>query len=233
MEAINNNQNEEINENKIETKLKKESNNLKEKEINLIYTCKFEGTKKIFGELFVENNKDNIELIINGEKTKLVNKYKLKKGENHITLIIKNKIDNLSNMFFKCKALKNIDELKYLNTEDCKDFSRMFNWCSSLSDINALEHWNVSNGTNFFGMFGGCSSLSNIKPLENWNVSNGNNFSYMFSECSLLSDVKPIEKWNVSKGNNFICMFWECSSLSNIKTLESWKLSKEQFKSLK
>ena len=193
----------------------------------------YEGTKKIFGESFVENNKDNIDLIINGEKTKLINKYKLKKGENNITLIIKNKIDNFSNMFYKCKSLINIDELKYLNTDDCKDFSRMFNWCSSLSDITALEKWNVSNGTNFFGMFGGCSSLSNIKPLENWNVSNGNNFSYMFSECSLLSDVKPLEKWNVSNGNNFGCMFWECSSLPSIKALESWKLSKEQFKSLK
>ena len=119
MKKINDKQNEKINENKennLENKsseLKEESNNLKEKEIKLIYKCKFEGTKKIFGDSFVENNKDNIELIINGEKTELINKYKLRKGENNIILIIKNKIDNLSNMFYKCKSLKNIDGLKY------------------------------------------------------------------------------------------------------------------------
>ena len=33
----------------------------------------------IFGEKFVENNKNNIELNINGNKSDLENKYKLKK----------------------------------------------------------------------------------------------------------------------------------------------------------
>ena len=48
-------------------------------------------------------------------------------------------------MFYKCKTLYNIEELKYLNTEYCTDFSEMFNECSLLSDIKSLENWNVSN----------------------------------------------------------------------------------------
>ena len=107
------------------------------------------------------NNKNNLDLIINGEKTKLVSKYKLKKGENNIKLIIKNKIINLSNMFKECKIIKNIDELKYL-TSNCNNFSSMFNECSLLSDIKSLEKWNVSKGSNFSYMFSGCSMFINI-----------------------------------------------------------------------
>ena len=128
-------------------------------EINLIYVTEKEGNYNIFGEKFVENNKDNIELDINGEKSKLINKYKLRKGENNIKMKIKNKITDLKYMFYECKNLKNIDELKYLNTKYCNNFEYMFYGCSSLSDIKALEKWNVSNGNNFSYMFYGCSKL--------------------------------------------------------------------------
>ena len=73
---------------------------------------------------------------------------------------IKNKIKDLENMFYECKNLKNIDELKYLNTKYCNNFEGMFCGCSSLRDIKGLEQWNVSNGKNFRGMFYGCPSLS-------------------------------------------------------------------------
>jgi len=85
-----------------------------EDEINnffeLIYKTDNEDIEEIFGEKFVENNKNNIELIINGNTNDLINKYKLKKGENNIKIIIKNKITNLENMFYNCKSLKNIEE---------------------------------------------------------------------------------------------------------------------------
>ena len=49
------------------------------------------GYQQIFGKLFVKGNKENIELIINGEKIDLIDVYELKEGENNITLIIKKK----------------------------------------------------------------------------------------------------------------------------------------------
>ena len=42
-------------------------------------------------------------------------------------------------MFCRCKKLKNIDELKYLNIKYCNKFLRMFYGCSSISDIKGLE----------------------------------------------------------------------------------------------
>ena len=61
--------------------------------INLIYK-KLEGDvskrdNNIFGNKFVENNKNNIELKINGIKSELVETYQLNNGENNIEIIIK------------------------------------------------------------------------------------------------------------------------------------------------
>ena len=166
-------------------------------EINIIYKTDEEGEENIFGFKFVKNNYNNIELIINGNKSELISKYKLRKGENNIKIIIKNKITNLESMFYECKSLKNIKELEYLNTKDINNFSNMFSKCSLLSDIKGIENWNVSNGNNFSWMFFDCSSLSDINGLENWNVSNGNDFSNMFFKCSSLSDIKRLEKYNI------------------------------------
>ena len=194
-------------------------------EINIIYKTDVEDYKNIFGDKFVENNKNNIELIINGTKNEFICKYKLRKGENNIKIIIKNKITNLECMFYECKSLKNIKELEYLDTNYVNNFSYMFYGCSSLSDIKGLQNWNVSNGYNFSHLFYGCSSLSDIKGLQNWDISNAKIFQSMFYGCSSLSDIKVLENWNVSNGNNFSYMFWGCSSLSDIKALKNWNVS--------
>ena len=118
-------------------------------EINIIYKTDEESEENIFGDKFVKNNKENIKLIINGNKNELISKYKLKKIVNNIKIIIKNKIKNLEYMFYKCKLLKNIKESKYLDTKDINNFSYMFSECSALIDIKGLKNWNVSNGTDF------------------------------------------------------------------------------------
>ena len=193
--------------------------------INIKYFVESKGICNIFGEKFVERNKNNIELFINNKKNELINKYELKEGKNIITIIIKNKLTDLSYMFYNCKFLQDISELKYLDVSESKDFSYMFYKCSSLSDIEALENWNVSNGNNFESIFSECSLLSNIKALENWNVSNSNNFSDAFFECTSLSNIKPLKNWDVSNCKYFNNMFRECSSLSNIEALENWNVS--------
>ena len=52
-------------------------------------------------------------------------------------------------MFYECKYLKDISEIKFLDTSEVKNFSYMFYDCSSLSDLKSLANWNVSNGENF------------------------------------------------------------------------------------
>ena len=99
----------------IKKRLKNQKINLKREEkfeyknmINLIYLAEKGGDEKIFGYEFVENNRDNIDLIINSNKTNLIDTYNLKKGENIVTLIIENKLIDLSYMFLDCFSLKNV-----------------------------------------------------------------------------------------------------------------------------
>ena len=182
-------------------------------------------SNRIFGEIFVKYNKDNIKLIINNNPSELISEFNLKEGENIIQLILINKLTSLSNMFNGCKSLKNIEELKYLNTQEVNDVYYMFGKCSSLSDLNGLQNWNTSNIKDFYCMFNGCLSLSNIKALQNWNVSNAESFSWMFAGCSSLPNLNGLQNWNVSNGKYFNSMFEGCSSLSDIKALKNWNVS--------
>ncbi len=203
--------------------------------INLIYYINEDSYKdwigskiekvNILGKEFVEKNKDNIELIINGKKTELSYNYKLEYGEYKIQIIIKNNINNLEGMFVDCRSLKNIEGLEYLDTKEINNFSHMFRECESLSDLKPLQNWNVSNGNNFSVMFYEYKSLSDLKPLQNWNVSNGNDFGGMFGGWKSLTDLKPLQIWNVSNGNDFSYMFYECKSLSDLKPLQNWNIS--------
>ena len=75
----------EKNYNELKQKMNRIDGLIYRKEINLIYEGK--GMQNIFGKKFVENNKNNVELIINGKKYNLVDKFKLVKGDNNIKLI--------------------------------------------------------------------------------------------------------------------------------------------------
>ena len=74
--------------------------------INLIYYTNYKGFFDLFGKKFVQNNKENIELNINGKQNPLVDKYDLNEGKNQITVVIKNHLTNLSSMFYRAKYLK-------------------------------------------------------------------------------------------------------------------------------
>ena len=128
--------------NDIKSQLNNKNNNIytENKKINLIYEKKENDKNKcnnIFGSKFIQNNKNNIELVINGKKSELIDKYNLKEGINNIQMIILSKITNLGYMFYDCISLINIEELKNLNTKEVNNFEGMFNGCSSLSDIKS------------------------------------------------------------------------------------------------
>ena len=162
-------------------------------EINLKYFMKSDGFCKLFGEQFVKNNKNNIELKINGVLNELIDGCELKKGENNITLIVKNKLTDLSYFFCASHNLKDFSELNYLDTSDAKNLEYMFFSCKSLSDITPLKKWGVSHAINLKGMFFRCTSLSDITPLKDWNVSNCKIIESMFLLCSSLSDITPLK----------------------------------------
>ena len=156
--------------------------------IDLVYFANFKGFYPLLGKDFIELNKSNTELIVNFRLEELDESNKLKEGENFFTLIIKNKLINLSHMFFCFSTLKSISGLKYLDINQSKNFEYMFGDCYLLLDIKPLENWNVSNAGNFEKMFYFWGTLSDIKAF----VSHETNFKEMFLRFSL-SDIKALE----------------------------------------
>ena len=194
--------------------------------IDIFYQTDYDGIQNIFGEKFVENNKDKIDLIINGTKTNLISRYNLKKGENKIQIKLKENLYHLEYMFYRCYSLTHIDGLKYLNTNCVSNFSYMFDECFYLFNLNPLKDWDVSFGENFSCMFGLCTSLLNLDSLKDWNVSNGENFYRMFWRCSKLSDINGLQNWNMENAIDLQGMFTTCQSLTNLYALRNWKVSK-------
>ena len=201
--------------------------------ISIIYSVLTKGYYTIFGGNFVMNNKFNIKLIINGKQNiDLVSVYELNPGENIITLILKNKLTNLSEMFSGCKILKDIKELEFFDVRNVQNLSGMFNGCSFLFDLNPLLNWNVSSCTNFSLMFCNCTSLSDITPLQFWNVSRGNDFSYMFSKCTNLININALQNWNVANGKDFKSMFSECPKV-DLRPIQKWNVHKDYLRYIK
>ena len=208
-----------------------------------------DGYVNILGIKFGEENRNKINLIINGKEENLCHKYKLNKGVNTIKFIFKEEITNYSYLFYECtslsdvyilkdwdvskgqnlnylfygcSSLKNIYGLKNWNVKNVNHFSYLFYNCTSLKNISAVKNWDVSGGLFFSCLFYGCSSLKNISPLKNWNVSKGNYFNYLFYGCTSLKDISALKDWNVSNGNYFSYLFYGCTSLKNINPLKNW-----------
>jgi surface protein len=194
-------------------------------DIYVKYYTHSEGIYDIFGTNFVNNNKNNIELIINGKKSQLTDNYRLSKGENVIKLIINNDLTNLEYMFYECKNLVNIDGLNNLDTSHVTNYSFLFYECSSLKNIDSLYYWNVKNSTDFSYMFYNCTLINDLSPLKKWNVPQCLNFSYMFYGCISLIDLAPLEYWNVSKLTNVEAMFWKCPNITKKLRLGAWDIS--------
>lgn len=134
-----------------------EENNLKEKERDY----------KIFGQTFVEKNKDKIYLKINGEKSELIEKVKIKNNNKPLEVILIKKqesdINDISYMFCNCKSnvikLIEIKNRTKVFLKNVTNISKMFKNCSNLENIDlfffkAFEELRVIDS-----LFSGCEKL--------------------------------------------------------------------------
>ena len=147
-------------------------------EINIKYKIEEKDKAiKLFGSSFVENNKKNCKLIINGKEKELKEMYN----------------------FGLFNTKKDFLEIKLKGITDITDMGGMFRHCSSLSSLPDISKWNTSNVTNMNSMFLGCSSLSSLPDISKWNTSNVTSMYYMFGGCSSLSSLDDIiSKWDTS-----------------------------------
>ena len=165
----------------------------------IIYNIKNNSDEiRIFGHIFVFNNKNNIKLEIDGKEYELMENYKINNNKNNILEI-------------KIKGIENITNMEY-----------MFHGCSSLSSLADLSKWNTTKITNMRNMFHGCSLLPSLSDISKWNTSNVTNMGNMFYRCSSLSSLPDISTWDTSNVTSMSCMFYFCKSLSGLPDISKW-----------
>ena len=169
---------------------------------------------KLFGDKFVENNKNLCIIIINDVENELCSHFNLEniKLNNDILEIklkgIKN-ITNVSYMFHECKNLFSLPNIHKWNTYKIKDMSFMFYECPLLTFISDISKWNTINVNDLSYMFYNCSSLNNLPDITKWNLINVKKVKGMFYGCTSLSFLPNFSKINLNDNVNINDIFSE------------------------
>ena len=189
----------------------------------IIYNVKEKGIIEIFGKNFVINNKNNIELLINGEKQNLTETYYFDKiGENEVYIIENFYITDMSYMFFYNKSIITLESLRNWDVSKVKDMSCMFSWCKSIESLEPLKNWDVSKVEYMNCMFYECEFIKSLEPLQNWDVSNVQYMKDMFKYCKSIDSVEPLKNWNVSNVKHMESIFSGCELIKSFDSISNW-----------
>ena len=185
-------------------------------EIKMIYKVKNLKEVQLFGTDFVERNKNNCNLIIEGEEQglKQVHSFGIFFGTDKEYFEVKLKgitnITDMSKMFYECTSLISLPDISKFNTSNITDMSGIFGYCLSLTSLPDISKWNTSSVTNMSGMFLGCISLTSLPEISKWNTSNVTHMNVMFCGCESLSSLPDISNWDITNLESMYNMFYKC-----------------------
>ena len=151
---------------------------------------------KLFGEKFIENNKNNCKIIIDNKDQDLIEYLKINKNEKILKIKLKEikTITNMSYMLSYCNSLTSLPDISNWNTSNVTNMSYMFYYCSSLKSLPDISKWNTNNVTNMNTMFQECNQLISIPDISKWNTSNVTDISFMFNQCNKLISLPDIKE---------------------------------------
>ena len=199
---------------------KEYNNKYKNKNISILKYSNEKKTMKIFGNIFVQENKKKCRIIINNKEKELKNYITInKKKKLKLKLEIYEYIISIKEMFKGCQEIRII---KKLNIFYVKNMSGIFSGCSTLSSLPDISKWNTNNVINMSNIFSFCSSLSSLPDISKWNTNNVINMSHIFYMCSSLSSLPDISKWKTNNVINMNDIFSRCSSLSSLPDISKW-----------
>ena len=197
-------------------------------EITIKYQIKPNDNKiKIFGQDFINNNKENCKMVIEGEELEIkdlieLNDLKIKNNILEIKLKGIHNVTNMSCLFYECKSIISLPDISNLNLINVTNLSYMFRGCLSLNSLPDISIWNTSNINNMSFMFRGCSSLNSLPDISKWDTSNVNDMSFMFNKCSSLNSLPEISKWDTKNVKNMRCLFSGCTALKTLPDISKW-----------
>ena len=192
----------------------------------------------IFGKTFVENNKNNCYLLINGKERELCcfldynDEFSVINGILKIILIEKNPITDMSYMFDN--HLNDIIKTIQISSPDISDWdttnvanlSNLFYDCDFLKSLPDISNWNTVNVTDMTCLFNKCSSLKSLPDISKWNIVNVKKLNLLFNECELLFSLPDISKWKTNNIDDIGYMFHRCNSLISLPDISNWKTDK-------
>ena len=115
---------------------------------------KEENNFRLFVDKFVENNKKNCKMFINGVENQLISNFEITdrvfKAKLIINIKIINNITDLSHLFDGCQS--SYIEISNFNTSNIIDMSYFFNNCKNLKELPNIANWDISKveNVNFF-----------------------------------------------------------------------------------
>ena len=115
--------------------------------------------------------------------------------------------------FFYFNTLEQITGIEHLNTEEVTDMSNMFFGCFSLTQLD-VSKFDTKNVTDMCSMFYECRALTQLN-VSKFDTKNVTDMSYMFYECQALKqlDVSNFDTKNVT---TMYCMFNGCQALTQL-----------------
>ena len=200
-------------------------------EITLIYKVKGEIEVQLFNKGFVERNKKNCKLIIEGKEQEFTDKYRFgiffgtDKDIFEIKLKGITKITSIKEMFYNCSSFLTSPDISKWNTSNITEIDGLFYNCHDLKSLPDLNNWDISNITNMSYMFYNCINLKSIPNISEWNTSNVTDMNNMFSGCRSLLSLSDISKWNTSNVTDMNNMYSGCRSLLSLPDISKWNTS--------
>ena len=199
-------------------------------EMTSVYYIKNKDKIRIFGCMFVVNNKDNCYLMINGVRNELGEYLILNNNKDNtmkIKLIEIKPITNMTDMFRECSALISLPDFHNWNTKNVVNMNSMFNKCSGLKTLPDISIWDTENVTDMNSMFYNCASLESLPDISKWDTKNVTNMCWMFRFCKSLKSLPDISKWDTKNVIDMNHMFTDCKSLKSFPDISKWIINKK------
>ena len=225
------------NNNRTERQIKKDETKIEEKKIKkrdnneLILKYKItENELVIFGKTFVENNKSECKIEIDGEifelREKITTTERMKNKGIETIKLRGDYVKDMSYMFYKCKRLLSIEEESYWDTSKVTNMKYMFYGCSDLRELSCISIWNTSSVENMSYIFADCVSLENMADISSWDISKVTELNNMFENCISLKALPDISKWDTKNVITMREMFSSCQKIKEIANITEWDISK-------
>ena len=187
---------------------------------------------KIFGEEFVEKNKNNCFINIKGKEYELcsiinLNDINYYQKENILNIKLKgiDKITDMSSIFKGCSSLVSMSDIYKWNTENITNMTSIFSNCENLTYLPDISYWDTRNVTDISYMFYDCKSLISLPDISKWDTKKVTKMNCIFHNCSTLITLPDISKWNTSNVTEMFCLFYGCSSLISLPNISKWDTS--------